>query len=153
MIVAGQWHVECLVLQAWDADTLDPAHLTGMHGIVAFHVHKHGNSGNVTKASNNIGREGEEAAREGIICRYSNCKLKKFLYKQMDEGVCIPWLFWTGYDPSTKDVVLLEALVWREVAVEDEEDPCGMLPLFEWSKAIGGEAECNIMVIREVVVG
>jgi len=118
-----------------------------------FHAHQHGNSRNVTKASNDIGMEGEEAAQEGIICRHTRCKLKQFPHKQIDEGVCIPWLFWTGYDSSSKDVVLLEVLVWREIVVENEKDPCGMLLLFEWSEAISGKAKCNITTIQEVIVG
>jgi len=65
----------------------------------------------------------------------------------MDEGVCIPWLFWTRYDPNTKNVVLLEVLLWREIVVENEENPCSMFPPFEWSKAICGKPECNIMMI------
>ena len=97
--------------------------------------------------------EGEEAAQEGIIYRHANCKLKQFLHEQIDKRVCIPWLFWTRYDPSTKNVVLLEALVWREIVVENKEDPCSVLPLFEWSKAISSEAECNIMMVQEVIVG
>jgi hypothetical protein len=110
-------------------------------------VHEHGNGGNVTKASDNIGMKREEAVREGIICRHAIRKLKQFSHKQIDEGVYIPWLFWTGYDPNTKNVVLLEALVWREIVIENEEDLCSMLLLFEWSEAIGSEAKCNIMTI------
>ena len=75
--------------------------------------------------------EGEDTAREGIICRHTNCKLEKFLHKRIDERVCIPWLLWTRYDPNTKNVVLLEVLIWREIVIEDEEDPRGLLPLFE----------------------
>jgi hypothetical protein len=116
-------------------------------------VHEHGNGRNITKGGDDIGMEGEEAAREDIICRHTDRKFKKFSHERINERVCIPWLFWTGYDPSTKDVVLLEALVWREIVVEDEEDPCGMFPLFEWSEAVGGEAECDITMIREVIVG
>jgi len=71
----------------------------------------------------------------------------------MDEGVGVQWLFWTGYDPNTKNIVLLEALVWREIVIENEEDPRGMLPLLEWSEAIGGEAERDIMLVREVIMG
>jgi len=37
----------------------------------------------------------------------------------MDEGVCVPWLFWTRYDPNAKNIVLLEALLWREIVVEN----------------------------------
>jgi Cu/Zn superoxide dismutase len=44
-----------------DVNTLDLTHSTGTQAIVSFHVHKHGNCGNVTKASNDIGMEGEEA--------------------------------------------------------------------------------------------
>jgi hypothetical protein len=43
-------------------------------------------------------------------------------------------------------------LLWREIIVENEEDPHGMLPLFKRSEAIGGEAECDITMIREVIV-
>jgi len=71
----------------------------------------------------------------------------------MDKGVSVRWLFWTRYDPNTKNIVLLEALVWREIVIENEEDPRGMLPLLEWSKAIGGEAKCDIMLVREVIMG
>ncbi len=153
MVAVGQQHVECLVSRVRHANTFDLAHSTGTQGIVSLHVHQHGNGGNVTKASDDIGMEGKEAAREGIVCRHTRCKLKQFLHEWIDEGVCVPWLFWTGYDPSTKDVVLLEALVQREIVVENEEDPCGMLPLFEWSKAVGGKAQCNITMIQEVIVG
>ena len=132
---------------------MDLAHSTRTQGIVSFHVHEHGNGGNVTKAGDNIGMEREEAVREGIICRHAVRKLKQFSHERIDEGVCVPWLFWTGYDPSTKNVVLLEALVWREIVIEDEEDPRGMLPLFEWSEAVRSEAKCNITTIREVIVG
>ncbi len=66
--MAGQQHVERLVLQVWDANTEDPAHSTGAQAIVSFHVHEHGNSGNVTKASDDIGMEGKKASREGIRC-------------------------------------------------------------------------------------
>jgi hypothetical protein len=43
-------------------------------------------------------------------------------------------------------------LVWREIVVENEEDPRGVLPLFKGSKAVGGEAKCDITMIREVIV-
>jgi hypothetical protein len=115
-------------------------------------VHEHGNSGNVAKASDNVGAEGEKASREGIICRHTYRKLEQFTHERIDEGVRVPWLFWTGYDPNAKNVVLLEAFVWREIIVENEEDPCGMLPLFERSEAVGGEAESDITIIREVIV-
>jgi len=62
MIAAGQQHIEHLVSQVWDANTEDPAHSTGTLGIVSFHVHEHGNSGNVTKGSDDIGMESEEVA-------------------------------------------------------------------------------------------
>jgi len=152
VITAGQRHIEGSVSQVRDANTLDLTHLTGTQAVVSFHVHKHGNSGNVTKASDDIGMEGEEAAREGVICRHPICKLKQFLYEQIDEGVCVLWLFWTGYDTSTQNVVLLEALVRREIIIENEENPHGMLPLLEWSEAIGGEAKRDITMIREVIV-
>src|SRR5258707_1639783 len=150
MIVAGQQHVECLVSQVWDANSSDAAHLTGTQTIVSFHVHEHGNSGNVAKASDDIGMEGKKASQEGIICRHTNLELKQFTHEWRDEGVCIPWLFWTRYDPDTKNVVLSEAFLWREIVVENEEDPCGMFLLFKRSEAVSGEAECNIMMIREV---
>jgi len=152
VIAAGQQHVEGSVSQVQDANTLDLTHSTGTQAVVSFHVHKHGNSGNVTKASDDIGMEGEEAAREGVICRHTIRELKQFLYERIDEGVCIPWLFWTRYDTSTQNVVLLEALVRREIIIENEENPRGMLPLLEWSEAVGGEAERDIMMIQEVIV-
>ena len=120
---------------------------------MSFHVHEHGNGWNVTKSNDDIGMEGEEAAREGIVCRDTGCKLKQFSHEQIDEGVCIPWLFWTRYDPGTKDVVLLEVFIWREIVIENQKDPCSMLLLFEWSEAVSGEAKCNITMIREVIVG
>ena len=147
MIAEGQQHIEHLVLQVWDANTKDPTHSTGTLGIVSFHVHEHENGRNVTKGSDDIGMKSEEVAQEGIICRHANCKLKEFSHKQMDEGVCIPWLVWTRYDPNTKNVVLLEALLWREIVVENEENPHGMFLPFEWSEAICGKPECNITMI------
>jgi len=57
------------------------------------------------------------------------------------------WLFWTRYDTSTQNVVLLEALVQREIIIEKEEDPYGMLLLLEWSETVGGEAERDITMI------
>ena len=69
--------------------------------------------------------------REGIICRHASCELKQFTHEQIDEQVCIPWLFWTRYDPNTKNVVLLEVLLWRNIVVENEEDPCSKLPPFK----------------------
>ena len=57
------------------------------------------------------------------------------------------WLFWTRYDTSTQNVVLLEALVWREIIIENEENPRGMLLLLEWSEAIGGKAKHDITMI------
>jgi hypothetical protein len=110
-------------------------------------VDEHGNSGNVAKASDDVGVEGEKASREGIICRHADHELEQFMHERMDEGVCILWLFWTRYDPNTKNVVLSEAFIWREIVVEDEEDPRGMLPLFKRSKPVGGKAECNVMMI------
>jgi len=126
---------------------LDLTHSTGTQGIVSLHAHDHGNGRSITKGCDKIGMEGEVAAQEGIICRHTNCKLEQFLHKWMDEQVCIPWLFWTRYYPNTKDVVPLEAFVWGEIVIENEEDPHGMLPLFEWSEAISGEAKCNVMMI------
>jgi len=96
--------------------------------------------------------EGKEAAREGVICRHTIRKLKQFLYEWIDEGVCVPWLFWTGYDTSTQNVVLLEVLVRREIIIENEKNPRGMLPLLERSEAVGGEAKRDITMIREVIV-
>ena len=147
MIAVGQRHIECLVLQVWNANSSDAAHSTGTQTIVSFHVHEHGNSRNVAKASDDIGMEGEKASQEGIICRHADLELKQFTHKQIDEGVCILWLFWTRYDPDTKNVVLLEVFLWREIVVENEEDPCGMFPLFKRSEAISGEAESDITMI------
>jgi len=62
MIAVGQRHVEYLVSRVRDANTEDPAHSTGTHTIVSLHVHEHGNSGNVAKASDDIGMEGEKAS-------------------------------------------------------------------------------------------
>src|SRR5258707_7181537 len=152
MIAAGQRHEERLVSQVQDANSSDAAHSTGTQTIVSFNVHEHGNSGNVAKASDDVGMEGKKASREGIICRHANLELEQFTHEWIDEGVCIPWLFWTRYDPNTKNVVLLEAFLWREIVVENEEDPCSMFLLFKRSKAIGGEAECNITMIQEVIV-
>jgi hypothetical protein len=152
MIAAGQRHIERLVSRVRDANTEDPAHSTGTQAIVSFHVHEHGNSGNVAKASDDVGVEGEKASREGIICRHADREFEQFTHERIDEGVCVPWLFWTRYDPSTKDVVLSKALIWREIVVEYEEDPRGMLPLLKRSEAVGGEAECDITMIREVIV-
>jgi len=151
--VAGQWHVECSVSRVWDANTFYRTHSTGTYAIVSLHVHEHGNGRNITKGCDKISVEGEDAVREGIICRHTDCKLEKFLHKRIDEQVCIPWLLWTRYDPNTKNVVLLEALIWREIVIEDEEDPHGLLLLFEGSEAIGGEAEHNVTMIQEVMVG
>jgi hypothetical protein len=111
MIAVGQWHVVHLISQVQDANTSDLTHSTGTQGIVSLHVHEHGNGGNVTKHSDNISMEDEEAAREGIICRHTNCKLEKFSHERMDERVSIPWLLWTRYNPNVKNVVLLEAFV------------------------------------------
>jgi len=97
--------------------------------------------------------EGEDTAREGIICRHTDCKLEKFLHKRIDEQVCIPWLLWTRYDPNTKNVVLLEALIQREIVIEDEEDPRSLLLLFEGSEAVSGKTEHNVTMIQEVMVG
>jgi hypothetical protein len=96
--------------------------------------------------------EGEKASREGVICRHADRELEQFTHEGIDEGVCVPWLFWTRYDPNTKDVVLSEAFVWREIVVENEEDPRGMFPLLKRSEAVGGKAECDITMIREVIV-
>jgi hypothetical protein len=90
--------------------------------IVSLHVHEHGSSGNVAKVSDDAGVEGEKASREGIICRNADRELEQFTHERIDEGVCVPWLFWTRYDPNTKNVVLLEALLWREIVVENEEE-------------------------------
>ena len=147
MIAVGQWHIEHLVSRVQDANSSDAAHSTGTQTIVSFHVHEHGNSRNVTKASDDVGMEGKKASQEGIICRHADLELKQFTHKQIDEGVCILWLFWTRYDPNTKNVVLSEAFLWREIVVENEEDPCGMFPLFKRSKAISGKAKCDITMI------
>ena len=147
MVAVGQWHIEHLVSRVQDANTEDPAHSTGAQAIVSFHMHEHGNSGNVTKASDDVGMEGKKASREGIICRHANRKLKQFMHEWMDEGVCVPRLFWTRYNPNTNNVVLLEALVWGKIVVENEEDPCSMLLLFKRSEAVGSKAKCDIMMI------
>ena len=81
-----------------------------------------------------------------------DCELEQFTHEQIDKRVCVPWLFRSRYDPSTKNVVLSEVFLQREVVVENKEDPCGMLPPFKGSEAIGGEAECDITIIREVIV-
>ena len=147
MIEVGQRYIERVVSRVGDVNTLDLAHSTGTQGIVSFHVHNHGNGRNVTKASDNIGMEDEEAARERIICRYTGRKLEKFLHERIDEGVRVPWLFGTGYDPSTKNVVLLEAFIQRKIVIENEEDPCSMFPLFEGSKAVCSKTEGYITII------
>src|SRR5258708_23700688 len=152
MIGGGKQHVENLVLQVQDVNSSDAAHSTGTQTIVSFHVHEHGNSRNVAKASDDVGMEGKKASREGIICRHTDLELEQFTHKQIDEGVCIPWLFWTRYDPDTKNVVLSEVFLWREIVVENEEDPHGMFLLFKRSEAISGEAECDITMIQEVIV-
>ena len=54
---------------------------------------------------------------------------------------------------TTEDVVLLEAFVRREVVIENEEDPRGLFPVFERREAVGGKAECDIAVIREISMG
>ena len=120
---------------------------------MSLHVHEHRNGRNITKGSNHISTEGEEAAREGIISGHTRCKLEKFSHERIYERICVPWLLWTRYNPNTKNVVLLEALVWREIIIEHEENPRRVLPLFEWSEAVGSEAECNVTMILEVMVG
>jgi hypothetical protein len=116
-------------------------------------VHKHRNGRNIAKGSNHISTEGKEAPREGIISGHTRCKLEKFSHERIYERVCVPWLLWTRYDPSTKNVVLLEALVWREIIIKHEENPRGILPLSEWSEAIGSEAERDVTMILKVMVG
>ena len=93
---------------------------------MSFHVHEHGNGGNVTEGSDDIGMESKEAARESIICRHTDRKLKQFSHERIDEGICVPFLFWTGYDPNTKNYVPLEALFWRDIVIEN---PRGMFLL------------------------
>ena len=44
-------------------------------------------------------------------------------------------------------------LVWREIIIENKEDPHGLLLLFEGSEAISGEAKCDVTMIGEVMVG
>lgn len=73
-------------------------------------------------------------------------------HERIDEGVCVPWLFWTRYNPDAENVVLLEALIWREIVVKNEEDPRGKLPFFKRSEDVGGEAEGDITMIREIIV-
>ena len=147
MIAAGQRHVECLVSRVRDANSDDTTHSTGTQAIVSFHVHEHGNSRNIAKASDEVGVEGEKVSREGIICRHASRELEQFTHERIDEGVCVPWLFGTRYDPDTKNVVLSEALFWREIVVENEEDPRGKLLLFKRSEAVGGESKCDITII------
>jgi hypothetical protein len=119
---------------------------------VSFHVHEHGNSRNIAKASDEVGVEDKKVSQEGIICRHASRELEQFMHEWIDEGVCIPWLFGTRYDPNTKNVVLSEALLWRKIVVENEEDPCGKLLPFKRSEAIGGKSECDITIIQEVIV-
>src|SRR5258708_33221213 len=96
--------------------------------------------------------KGEKASREGIICRHADLELEQVTHERIDEGVCIPWLFWTRYDPDTNNVVLSEAFLWGEIVVENDENPRGMFPLFKRSEAVGGKAECDITMIWEVIV-
>src|SRR5260370_33639478 len=97
MIAAGQQHVERLVSQVRDANSSDAAHSTGTQTIVSFHVHEHGNSRNVAKASDDVGMEDEKASREGIICRHAHLDLERWMHRRIDEGGCSPWLIWTRY--------------------------------------------------------
>ena len=76
MVAVGQGHVKHLVLQVQDMDTKNHAHSTGTQAIVSFHVHEHGDSRNITKASNDIGMEGKKLPQEGIVCRHADCKLE-----------------------------------------------------------------------------
>ncbi len=62
MIAVGQQDVEHLVSRVRNVNSLDAAHSTGTQTIVSFHVHEHGNSGNVAKASDDVGMEGEKAS-------------------------------------------------------------------------------------------
>jgi len=57
---------------------------------------------------------GVEASRGAS---YTDRELEQFTHERMDEGVCVPWLFRTRDDPNTKNVVLSEALLWREIVV------------------------------------
>src|SRR5258707_10562168 len=102
MVAAGQRHVERLVSRVWHANTFELAHSTGTEGIMSLHVHQHGNGRDVTKGSDDIGMEGEEAVREGIVCRHTRCKLKQFSHERIDEGVCVPWLFGPGMIPAQR---------------------------------------------------
>jgi hypothetical protein len=45
-----------------------------------------------------------------VVWRHTNHELEQFTHERTDQGVCVSWLFWTRYDPNTKNVVLLEAL-------------------------------------------
>jgi hypothetical protein len=47
----------------------------------------------------------------------------------------------------------LEAFIWREVVIENEENLCGLFLILEQSEAISGKAKCDITAIREVSVG
>ena len=47
----------------------------------------------------------------------------------------------------------MEAFVWREVVIENEENPRGLFLVFEQREAVGGKAKCDIAVIREISMG
>src|SRR5258707_7154240 len=150
MIAAGQRHVERLVARVRNANGSDAAHSIGTQTIVSFHEHEHENSGNVAKASDDVGMEGEKASREGIICRHADLELEQFTHERIDEGVCIPWLFWTRYDPDTKNVVLSEAFLWRGMEVKIKKDPPGRFPFFKRTKPFGAKPGAIIRRSQEV---
>jgi hypothetical protein len=67
MIAAEQQHIECLVSRVWGANSDNAAHSTGTQAIVSFHMHEHGNSGNIAKACDEVGTEDEKASQEGTL--------------------------------------------------------------------------------------
>src|SRR5260221_11894397 len=113
MVAAGQRHVERIVSRVWHANTFDLAHSTGTQGIMSLHVHQHGNGRDVTKGSDDIGMEGEEAVREGSVCKQTRSKLKQFSHERKNERGCVPGLFWAGDERRTESVVFFEVFVRR----------------------------------------
>jgi hypothetical protein len=113
-----------------------------------FICHESGNSGNVAKASDDVVGcvEGRKGFSRGVsICRHADRELERLTHERIRERACVPWLFGPRYmpDPNAWNVVLFgEAFLWREIAVENEEDPTRYPSAFfvRRSETVGGRS-------------
>jgi hypothetical protein len=97
---------------------------------MTLHAHEHRSCWDVTKDDNEICSEFEPLPSMCILGVDAHSKNQKLLRHGPCKGIKVMRLLQARDDPKNDDIVVVEALFWREIVIVDDERPCRLcLPL------------------------